>query len=640
MPSSPSEPLPERLAPQLATVADAPPRGDEWLHEIKYDGYRIVCRVEDGRVRCFTRSGQDWAARLGPVAAACAALPAKTAWLDGEVVVFEDGGRTRFESLQEALSNRGAASMLRYVVFDLLHHDGADLRWVPLERRKHRLAALLRRGRDDTLVYGDHVVGRGDAFLRQACAHGLEGIVSKRRESRYRAGRGADWQKVRCGQRGEFVVGGFTDPSGTRTALGALLLGAYDAPGRLGYVGRVGTGFSEATLERVHRMLMARERDGSPFLPFADVPPGTHWVRPDLVAEVRFTNWTRDGRLRHPVFVGLREDKPAAEVGREVRLAAPARASRRRDGVAELEGVRLTNPDRVLWPEAGITKLELARYYVEIAEWVLPHVARRPLAVVRAPRGHTGTTFFQKHLARGMPDAIHGVTITGDDGPQRARLGRLGSRVWSGLVQMDVLEVHAWGSRVDRIERPDRLVLDLDPDEAVPWARVVEAARVARLRIEHLGLECGVKTTGGKGLHVVIPIARRLEWPAGQGVRARRGRRPGAAPARRVHGEPDQGRPPRQDLPRLPAQRSRRDGDRGVLDARAPRRDGLDAGRMGGTGRRHHDGRIHAAHGARAPGGVAGGPVGRRHGVEAGDHGGDAARGRRARLRHPCRGSS
>jgi bifunctional non-homologous end joining protein LigD len=507
----PDDPLPERLAPQLATLADAPPRGDDWLHEIKYDGYRIVCRLEDGRVRLFTRSAQDWTARLGPVARACAALPAKTAWLDGEVVVFEDGGRTRFEALQEALSNRGDPGTLRYVLFDLLHHDGDDLRRVPLERRKQRLATLLRRASEATLVYGDHVIGRGEAFLHQACGHGLEGVVSKRRDSRYHAGRGQDWRKIRCGQRGEFVVGGFTDPGGTRTALGALLLGAYDGPGRLGYVGRVGTGFSEATLDRLHRTLVTRERPDSPFLPFADVPPGTHWVRPDLVAEVRFTNWTRDGRLRHPVFLGLREDKPAREVGRDVAVAPPS--PRRRDAVAEVEGVRLTNPDRVLWPESGITKLELARYYVEIAEWILPHVAGRPLALVRAPRGHTGTTFFQKHVARGMPGAIRGVTVAGDDGPQE--------HVWIdsvaglvGLVQMDVLEIHAWGSRVDRIEHPDRLVLDLDPDERVPWARVVEAARAARLLVEHLGLECGVKTTGGKGLHVVVPIARRQEWPA------------------------------------------------------------------------------------------------------------------------------
>jgi len=501
--------LPARVRPQLATLADVPPAGDEWVHEIKYDGYRALCRLEDGRAHLFTRSGQDWTDRFGPVARACAELPARAAWLDGEVVVLDDEGRARFEALQEALSakDRGAMS---YVVFDLLHVDGADLRALPLEQRKQRLATLLRRaGGDGILRYGDHVVGRGAAFLRQACAHGLEGIVSKRRDAPHRDGRHPDWRKVRCHERGEFVVGGFTDPGGARAGLGALLLGAHE-DGRLRYVGRVGTGFSDAKLRDLREQLDRLAQPGSPFAPFPDVPPGAHWTRPELVCEVTFTNWTRDQRLRHPVFVGLRDDKPARDVARE-RPSRVVAAPRRADETIEIAGVRVSHPDRVLWPEVGVTKAELAHYYVDIANWILPHVGGRPLAVVRGPRGHAGATFFQKHLAAGMPAPIRSVRIRDDDGEEEHLvIDDVAGLV--ALVQMDVLEIHVWGARADDVERPDRLVLDLDPDEEVPWSVVVDGARAARLRFEHLGLESFVKTTGGKGLHVVVPLARRQGW--------------------------------------------------------------------------------------------------------------------------------
>ena len=503
------EPLPDRISPQLAIVAEEAPGGDVWLHEIKYDGYRALCRLDDGRAQLFTRSGQDWSDKFAPVTRACAALPARAAWLDGEVVVLDADGRTSFEGLQAALGSPAAAANLRYVLFDLLHLDGVDLRGLPLEQRKQRLAALLRRAPDDTLRYGDHVVGRGEAFLEQARDHGLEGILSKRRDAPHRDGRHPDWRKIRCHERGEFVVGGFTDPAGSRAGFGALLLGVHDESGPITYVGRVGTGFSDARLGDLHRRLKALERPTSPFAPFPDMPPTPHWVRPELVAEVTFTNWTRDGRLRHPVFVGLREDKPATEVVRERPRAVPA--PRRSEETIELEGVRLTHPDRVLWPEVGVTKLELARYYSEIADWILPHVAGRPLAVVRGPRGHAGTTFFQKHLAAGMPVPIRSIRLEDEEGEKdHLVIDSVAGLV--ALVQLDVLEIHAWGARADRVERPDRLVLDLDPDESLPWHLVVAAARAVRLRLEHLELESFVKTTGGKGLHVVVPLARRHDW--------------------------------------------------------------------------------------------------------------------------------
>jgi bifunctional non-homologous end joining protein LigD len=502
-------PLPERVRPQLAVVTDAPPSGDDWLHEIKYDGYRALCRVDGGRARMYVRSGQDWTDRFRPVARACAALPVETAWLDGEVVVLDDEGRSSFEALQQALGGDGREA-LRYVVFDLLHLDGADLRALALEQRKQRLAALVRRAAGDTLRYGDHVVGRGAAFLRQVCDHGLEGIVSKRRDAPHREGRHADWRKARCAGGGEFVIGGFTDPAGSREGLGALLLGAHEDGGLI-YVGRVGTGFSDATLRELRRRLDALEQPASPFAAFPDVPPATHWTRPVLVATVTFTNWTREGRLRHPVFVGLREDKAAAEVERDRPAARDSPGPRRADETTEVEGVRITHPDRVLWPEVEVTKIELARYYVGVAEWMLPQVAGRPLAVVRGPRGHVGTTFFQKHLAPGMPEPVRGVRIRDEEGEQdHLVIDDVAGLV--ALVQMDVLEIHVWGTLADEVERPDRMVLDLDPDEAIAWSVVVDAARAARLRLEHLGLESFVKTTGGKGLHVVVPLARRHTW--------------------------------------------------------------------------------------------------------------------------------
>src|SRR5262249_26410645 len=307
-----------------------------------------------------------------------------------------------------------------------------------------------------------------------------------------------------------FVVGGFTDPAGSRAGFGALLLGVHEADETLTFVGRVGTGFSEARLGELYGRLTALEDAARPFAPFPDVPPGTHWVRPELVAEVTFTNWTRDGRLRHPVFVGMRDDKPASEVVRERPRAIPA--PRRADETVELEGVRLTHPDRALWPELGVPKLELARFYITIADWILPHVAGRPLAVVRGPRGHAGTTFFQKHLAAGMPEAIRSVRLEDEEGVKdHLVIDSVAGLV--ALVQLDVLEIHAWGARADRVERPDRLVLDLDPDEAVPWDVIVGAARAVRLRLEHLRPARVVQTTGRKARTLAVPVARRRPWP-------------------------------------------------------------------------------------------------------------------------------
>ncbi|MBF0394793.1 MAG: DNA ligase D, partial [Alphaproteobacteria bacterium] len=459
-------------------------------HEIKFDGYRALCHLEEGHARMITRRGLDWTDKFAALARAAEALPVTGALLDGEVVVLDSSGASAFEALQQAIGE-GRDGAMSYFVFDLLHLDGWDLRGVALEDRKRLLAALVEG--EGPIRYSDHVEGRGPETLRKACAFALEGVVSKRRDRPWRAGRGRDWIKSKCLARQEFVIGGFTPPAGSRSGLGAVLAGVW-ADGRLVYCGRVGSGFSEATLADLHRRLLELRRDSPPFAtPVADARAVT-WVEPELVAEVEFTQWTRDGLLRHPVFQGLRFDKDPAEVVRET--VAPARQTP--DVEAKLAKTRLTHPDRVLWPGQGITKRGLAAYYIEVADWMLPHVVNRPLTLVRCPRGNHQECFYQRHATAGMSKAIRTA-------PERALFiedldGLL------ALVQIGALEVHTWGSRIDKIDHPDRVVFDLDPDEGLPWERVVEAAFHVRAVLRGLGLESFVKTTGGKGLHVMAPL--------------------------------------------------------------------------------------------------------------------------------------
>ena len=496
--------LPAWVAPQLATLVAAAPAGDEWLHEVKLDGYRILARIARGRARLLTRNRQDWTDHFPAVAAAAAALPVKEALLDGEVVALDRAGVSSFQALQEGAEGRSLA----YVVFDLLFLDGRDLRARPLLERKKALARLLR-GRRGRIRYAEHVRGSGPQEYARACRNGLEGIVSKRASAAYSAGRSQTWLKVKCVARQEFVIGGYTDPEGARTELGSLLLGVHDRAGRLLYAGRVGTGFTQATLADLGARLRRLARRTSPFAPEGPRPPAraAHWVEPVLVGEVAFTEWTRDGLLRHPAFEGLREDKPAAQVVREAPRAAPAR--RIAGGSAApvaVAGVRLTHPDRVLYREQAITKLGLARYYEAVAEHIVPHVAARPLSLVRCPEGQGGQCFYQKHAGPGLPAEVKRVRIRERGGATAAYpyVDDLPGLV--ALVQIGVLELHPWNARVGRLERPDRLVLDLDPAPGVPWERVVEAARAIREMLAGLDLVSFVKTTGGKGLHVVAPI--------------------------------------------------------------------------------------------------------------------------------------
>ncbi|HEY6199459.1 MAG TPA: DNA ligase D [Candidatus Binatia bacterium] len=502
--------LPGFVDPELTTLLDAVPEGQEWLYEIKFDGYRALCRIEGGQARFFTREGNDWTKRFGVLATAAARLPVSAVFLDGEIVVLESDGSSNFQSLQEALG-RSETDRLIYYVFDLPFFDGHDLRAVPLEARKQLLAGLLEQQPKTAAVrFSDHVTGNGEEFYRRACAGGLEGIIAKRKNAPYRAGRARDWFKIKCHSSQEFVIGGFTEPSGSRTGLGALLLGVNNDRSVLIYAGKVGTGFNRRSLEDLRARL---EKIETPSPPFANPPrlprrEGVHWVQPRYAAEIEFTGWTRDGMLRHPSFKGLREDKSARKISRE--RPEPNSATARQNSLTTIAGVTLSNPERVLYPEANITKLELARYYEEIADWILPHVALRPLTMVRCPEGYR-KCFYQKHIEENLPESFKRINVKERKASGRyVMIDSLPGLI--SLVQMGVLEIHTWGSRAEHVEMPDQLIFDLDPDSGLAWRRVVEAARLLRRRVAELGLEAFVKTTGGKGLHIVVPVAPEVDW--------------------------------------------------------------------------------------------------------------------------------
>jgi bifunctional non-homologous end joining protein LigD len=550
LPGARRGPLPAVPDLQLATLSEEAPAGDGWIHEIKFDGYRLAARIEEGQVRLFTRNGHDWTARFPEVAAALGTLDVHRALLDGEVVAMGEGGVTSFRALQEALS-AGETAGLRYQAFDLLHLEDHDLRGVPQAARKEALAELLAAAHaaaPGAVRYTDHVDGRGAAFLQRACRLGLEGIVSKRRDAPYRSGRGTRWLKTKCTRSEEFVVGGFTPPAGSRHAFGSLLLG-YHHDDALVYAGRVGSGFSDRQLGRLHERLRPLVRPTSPFAGAVPDARDATWVEPLLVVEVAFTEQTRDGRLRHPTFRGVRDDKAPSEIvaapsgGRQrqegpatrtggaregtqrggegapgdegAKAAGPGRGARRparRGGDdAEVAGVRLSNATRVLYPEQGITKLALARYYERVADHVLPGMAGRPLALVRCPQGHGEGCFYQKHPGDAFPRDLPRVPIAEGSGTREyAYVETIADLI--GLVQAGVLEVHVWGCRIDEVERPDLMVIDLDPGPGVPWARTRDTALALRDRLADLGLVGFARTTGGKGLHVVVPIARRHDW--------------------------------------------------------------------------------------------------------------------------------
>lgn len=518
--------LPEKLAPQLATLMDAP-AGDDWLYEIKFDGYRLLTRIQGSEVRVFSRNGHDWTERLPLQVKALAAMGLEDTWLDGEMVLLNEEGLPDFQSLQNAL-DIGRSKDIVYYLFDLPFLGGQDLRDTPLEQRRDALKQLLDNQHNRLLRFSDTFrAGRKD-IVESASAMGLEGVIGKRPGSVYQSRRSPDWIKLKCRLRQEFVIVGYTLPQGSRKGFGALLL-AVNADGsdvELVYAGRVGSGFSEATLKQLYEQMLLLQRDSSPLAEklTAAQSRGVHWIEPKLICEAEFAQWTRDGIIRHAVFVGLRSDKPISEVGHEYAVGHKAEAAAKpvekakppAKGKPQVAGVAISHPDRVIDSESGVQKVELAQFYEAIAGWILPHLSLRPVALLRCPEGIGGEQFFQKHAERlAIP---HITQLDPKLDPGHARLMEIDSvQALVGAAQMGTIELHTWGATHDRIETPDRIVLDLDPDPDLPWRRMIEATQMVLAVLDELGLEAWLKTSGGKGMHIIVPLARQADWDTVKG---------------------------------------------------------------------------------------------------------------------------
>ena len=533
----PKELQPSFLKPQLAQETESPPEGENWLHELKLDGYRMQGRKDGGRVQLLTRSGLDWTARMKPIADEIARLPVDAVTLDGEVVVLAADGTTNFADLQAAFQE-SAKNPLTYFCFDLLHLNGHDMRGAVLLERKNLLASVLKSADPDHLQYSEHIVSNGLQMFHKACELRAEGIVSKRADAPYAGTRSGSWLKSKCLHEQEFVIGGYTLPGKGNAGgpgLGALLLGYYDDAGKdLIYAGRTGTGFTQKFAAELRKRLEGLETKNTAFRsPSAEARKGAVWVSSTLVAQVRFATWTAENQVRQAAFLGIREDKPAKEIRRETAAPTPksskagghqsrahqvstapaAKVAARKPVELAHPLVRLTHPQKVLDHETKLTKQQLADFYWAVAPRMLAHIADRPLSLVRCPEGSEKPCFFQKHVNAMLPPGIGSVDVADKKGVVEPYITLNTPEALAGLAQMGVLEVHPWGSRNETLEQPDRITIDLDPDEALPWETLAEAALDVRRRLKALKLESWVKTTGGKGLHVVIPIAPDQHWP-------------------------------------------------------------------------------------------------------------------------------
>lgn len=496
--------MPDFVEPVLARLKPRPPAGDDWIHEIKFDGYRLQIRIRDGKVTMMTRTGLDWTEKFGEeIAAAFRALPVDSALIDGELVVERENGASDFSALQHDLSE-GRSDRFSYYAFDLIYLDGYDLRNVALIDRKALLEKLLPAG-SAKLRYSEHFNENGGLVLDHASRLGLEGVISKNRDSHYVSGRTGDWIKSKCVKRQELVIGGYVPSTSMKSAIGSLAMGYYDK-GKLKHVGRVGTGYTIKLAHDLHQQLSKLEQPDSAFdgKLTADERRGLVFVKPELVAEVEFSAWSADGNLRHAAFRGLREDKAAKDVGREMGATAAKELP--------VSSVTLTHPDRIYWPDEGITKAGLADYYANVWELMKPFVINRPLSLLRLPDGISGKQrFFQKHAWKGMNGHIEEIADPKDRGGDKL----LRIRDFDGLValvQSAVLEMHPWGATTAKWEKPDMVIMDLDPADDVPWTAVISAAHEIKAIMEGEGLAAFVKTSGGKGLHVVAPLAPKAGW--------------------------------------------------------------------------------------------------------------------------------
>ncbi|MFN3312151.1 MAG: DNA ligase D [Hyphomonas sp.] len=502
--------FPEFVDPQLATLRDAPPSGDGWVHELKFDGYRIQALVSDGRVKLMTRNGKDWTARYPRVAAAFAGLKVQSAAIDGELVALDADGRSNFSALQTA-SESGQDSGLAYYAFDLLSLNAKSLRRLPLSERKSALRKLIPLS-DDVMRYSDHMTAPGREIIAKACTLGLEGVISKKLIATYRSGRSTAWIKSKCVGREEFVIGGYRRSDKKGRAFSSLLVGVFEN-GELQYRGRVGSGFSEATWQQVSDLMRPLERKTSGFasLP-ADTRRDAVWLTPRLVAEVAYAERTDGDVLRHATFVGLREDKAAKQVTKtpEVKSGAGAGVvSQKEDG--RVLGVRVSSPDRVVF-ENGVTKSDIANYMAEFSPHMLPYLKHHPVSLVRCPSGLTGDCFFQRHVTDASPAEFGKVSIKQSDGTLADYTLLDTAKALVAAAQIGVIELHLWGSASDRLEYPDRLVIDLDPDESLTFSDVRAAAFEVRDVLSAAGLDSFALLTGGKGIHVVAPLERRRDW--------------------------------------------------------------------------------------------------------------------------------
>ncbi|MBX8487639.1 DNA ligase D [Pseudomonas cichorii] len=509
------ESFPEQLAPQLATLVEAPPEGD-WLYEIKFDGYRILARFHDGDVKLLSRNGNDWTDRMPQLASALKALKLKDSWLDGEVVVLDGQGLPDFQALQNAFET-GRSQDILYYLFDAPFLKGQDMRERPVEERREALRQVLDKQKSTLLRYSDAFRVGHQNIVESASAMGLEGVIGKRVGSSYVSKRNADWIKLKCRLRQEFVIVGYTAPQGSRSGFGALLLAVNDEDAGLVYAGRVGTGFSAVLLKQLLKRLEPLQRDTSPLArPLNSAQKrNVQWIEPQLVCEVEFAQWTREGILRHAAFVGLRSDKPASDIVREhsqqVTVPGPPKAAKNARGKVNVAGIGISHPERIIDRESKAQKSDLAHFYESIADWILPHLANRPVALLRCPEGVEGEQFFQKHAERLAIPHIHKLDSALD--PGHAPLMEIDTvQALIGATQMGAIEFHTWGATHDRIETPDHLVLDLDPDPALPWRSMIEATQMLLAVLEELGLEAFLKTSGGKGMHIIVPLARQADW--------------------------------------------------------------------------------------------------------------------------------
>ncbi len=515
-------PLPATLAPQLASLASGAPTSGDWSWEIKLDGYRLMTRVEGNEVRLITRGGHDWTSKMPALAEAVRGLKLQSAWLDGEIVVMGEAGTPDFNALQNAFDRSRTAAIV-YFLFDVPYFEGYDLRSVALVSRRQLLKQLLDEHPDEHLRFSADFDADAATILESARRMGLEGVIAKRKDSPYQSRRTETWLKLKNKLRQEFVVAGYTERSSGEAEVGSLLLAVHDDGGRLVYVGNVGTGWDAATAAKLMTRLKKIEVAASPFgtAPLhkhrwaVRDPAAQHWVKPQVVAEIEFSDWTPDSQVRHAKFLGLRVDKDASSVRREsaVMPTGPVLVTA---GDSVVEGIKVSHPERVIDAGTGITKLELVRYYASVAEWMLPHLKGRPCSLVRGPTGVGGELFFQKH--------IESLQVTG--------IKELDAALWPGhasllevptakaliaAAQMNVIEFHTWNALKRKIDKPDRVIFDLDPGDGERWERVKEAATLVRGLLQELGLESWLKTSGGKGLHVVVPLAPRHDWDTVKG---------------------------------------------------------------------------------------------------------------------------